>query len=322
MPDEPITVQAVGECMVEIVMNDERPRFGYSGDTYNTAVYLRRTATQLGVPVEVRYLSGVGDDAESDLMRDRWRCEGLGDDAVVVRGAAPGMYLIRTDDAGERSFSYCRSNSAAALLFARTDWIEFVRGSVVYLSGITVQLLGDQARSALVDRLGRLRRSGTRVVFDSNYRPSQWRDPASALRAIDDVLRVTDVALVTREDERLRTGTSGIESCVARTATLGVAEVVVKDGPNGAWVFDGDGLAHEPTRPVHAVDTTAAGDSFNGAYLAARLAGAEPREAARRGHRLAAQVVQHPGAILEPEQMPLHAEARGPASEERYSRLG
>jgi 2-dehydro-3-deoxygluconokinase len=48
---------------------------------------------------------------------------------------------------------------------------------------------------------------------------------------------------------------------------------------------------------VTAIDTTGAGDGFNGGYLAARLAGDDPADAARRAHRVAAAVVQVPGAL-------------------------
>jgi len=51
------------------------------------------------------------------------------------------------------------------------------------------------------------------------------------------------------------------------------------------------------------VDTTAAGDSFAGAYLAARLAGASAAAAARAGNRLAARVIQHAGALIPAEAM-------------------
>ncbi|MGO4256603.1 sugar kinase [Marmoricola sp. RAF53] len=302
-----MTVQAVGECMVEIVRHDGKVRISYSGDTYNTAVYLRRTASELGVPVEVRYLTGVGDDDESTRMRACWHGEGIEDDAVVINGATPGLYMIRTDDDGERSFSYWRSDSAAAVLFSGRGWIDAVRGSVVYLSGITLQLMTAGVRDALVGRLDELRRTGTRVAFDTNFRPSGWPDVDTGRAAMDQVLAVTDVALVSWEDERLRTGAADIAAHVAALARQGVAEIVVKDGPRGAWVHDGGALAHEAARPVAAVDTTAAGDSFNGAYLAARLAGQGPREAARSGHRLAEQVVQHPGAILEPAATPAGA---------------
>ena len=46
------------------------------------------------------------------------------------------------------------------------------------------------------------------------------------------------------------------------------------------------------------VDPTGAGDSFNGAYLAARSGGATPIEAAEAAHRLAAIVIGHRGALV------------------------
>ncbi len=55
---------------------------------------------------------------------------------------------------------------------------------------------------------------------------------------------------------------------------------------------------------VSPVDTTAAGDSFAAGYLAARLRGEAPAAAARAGHRLAAVVITHPGAIIPREAMP------------------
>jgi len=59
------------------------------------------------------------------------------------------------------------------------------------------------------------------------------------------------------------------------------------------------------------VDTTAAGDSFAAAYLAARLAGGNPAAAARAGHRLAGTVVRYPGAIIPPAAMPAAITAAG-----------
>lgn len=292
-------VQAVGECMIEVTRCADGAQIGYSGDTFNTAVYLARSARGLDAPVEVRYLSGVGTDAESERMRSRWRDEGVADDAVVLRGRAPGLYMISTDGRGERSFAYWRKDSAAAAMFARTDWVDRVDGDYVYLSGITLQLIPATVRGLLVSRLAELRRWGTRVVFDSNYRPQGWASSNAARSAMAEVLAVTDIALVTWEDEHQLTGCADVCACVDRLGTFGIAEIVVKHGAAGAWVVVDGELTLVPASPVEPIDTTAAGDSFNGAYLAARVNGDPPLIAAAAGNALASEVVRHRGAIVD-----------------------
>ncbi len=295
-------VQAVGECMLEIARTEDGVALGYAGDTYNTAVYASRVAGELGVELDVRFLTGVGVDDESRRMRDRWRQLGVGDDAIAVPGATPGIYLITTDDEGERTFTYWRSQSAASRLFTRVDWMEQLGADYLYLSGVTLQLMPLPVRIALIDRLRTLRGQGTKVVFDSNYRPSGWPDVTAASAAMASVLRVCDLALVTLEDEIALGSCHDASSCAAHLAALGVPEIVVKLGADGALVRTAtDGLIHVQTTPRVAVDTTGAGDSFNGAYLVARLGGYPAMEAAHLANRLAGDVVTRRGAIVDTE---------------------
>ena len=70
----------VGECMVELrAIDDSTMRVGYAGDTYNTAVYLRRAADHLNVDSDVGYLTGLGSDEFSTEMRAAWAREGVAD---------------------------------------------------------------------------------------------------------------------------------------------------------------------------------------------------------------------------------------------------
>ena len=76
-------------------------------------------------------------------------------------------------------------------------------------------------------------------------------------------------------------------------------EIAIKNGHNPALVAAGghqDFIAVPDV--VKPVDTTAAGDSFNAGYMSARLNGGNPADAAAAGHKLAAEVIQHRGAIM------------------------
>src|SRR5205807_475792 len=125
----------VGECMVELSHIDARTlRLGFAGDTYNTAVYLRRVGAELGLELDVGYLTGIGDDDYSAAMREAWRQDGISDHSVELPGRTPGLYAIRVTPSGERHFTYWRLQSAASQLFMTGDWCRALQGDLVHLS--------------------------------------------------------------------------------------------------------------------------------------------------------------------------------------------
>jgi 2-dehydro-3-deoxygluconokinase len=290
---------SVGECMVELTHIDASTlRLGFAGDTYNTAVYLRRVAAELGLDLEVGYLTGLGDDDYSAAMRQAWREEGIADRSLVVPGRAPGLYAIRTTTNGERRFTYWRHRSAASEVFEGSDWCRGLAGDLVHLSGITLQLTSARSREALLARLTELRAAGAWVSFDTNYRPAGWSSGREAADAMDGICRVASVVLASRDDETLLHGSAAPEACVRRIARLGAGEVILRDGASGAYVgADGDVRHVAAQRVERVIDTTAAGDAFAGGYLAARFAGQAPVTAAALGNSVAAVVIQHAGAI-------------------------
>ncbi|MDQ1703084.1 MAG: 2-dehydro-3-deoxygluconokinase [Frankiaceae bacterium] len=284
--------------MIELTHHDgDMLRFGFAGDTYNTAVYLARNAPHDSVSID--YVTVIGDDWYSDRMLDAMQSEGIGDVAITrLPGRSPGLYLVRTSEHGERSFTYYRDTSPARTLFDTAD-ADLSSYDMVYLSAITLQILTPEARERLWAALATVRANGGRVAFDTNYRPAGWSSVQDARSAIERTLTITDIALPTLNDEQLLYDDLDADACLDRIAASGVPEIVVKDGPNGCVVHDPS--TRELVAGVVAesvVDTTAAGDSFNGAYLAARLAGATPVAAAAAGHAMAVVVIGHPGAIV------------------------
>lgn len=292
-------IACIGECMVELApAGGGLFRQGFAGDTLNTAWYLRAL-----LPTDarkVRYISAVGVDAISEAMLGFLAGHGI-DTASIARlpDRTVGLYLIALNGA-ERSFTYWRSASAARQLAA--DQVRLALAldgaAVAYVSGITLAILDPASRARLFEVLADLRRRGGTVVFDPNIRPRLWDSAATMAAVISEGYKAATIALPTFPDDAVLYGDASPRDTARRIADLGVREIVVKDGANPALVWvDGNQTSVSSSPVSHAVDTTGAGDSFNGGYLAARVAGRPPLEAARLGHDVAARVICERGAL-------------------------
>ena len=237
-----------------------------------------------------------------------WAAEGVGTKRVVrLPGKLPGLYMIQTDDKGERQFFHWRDSAAARSLMDLPETPEILDSladyDLVYLSAITLSLYGEDGRARLFAALRRAREHGARFAFDTNFRARGWPDLDVARGAFQEAFATADIVLASTEDLLPLYPGMTSEALLARVPG---AEVVLKlSEPASILRLEGAPYPMK-AKPVEApvVDTTAAGDSFAAAYLAARLVGADPLEAARAGHRLAGVVVCHPGAIIPREAMP------------------
>jgi 2-dehydro-3-deoxygluconokinase len=291
---------SIGECMVELApAPGGLYAQGFAGDTFNTAWYLCRL---LPGTVSVDYLSAVGTDAMSDRMVGFMAGQGIGTAHVArVAGAGVGLYLIRLD-AGERSFTYWRSASAARALADDADRLSAgLRGArMAYLSGITLAILAPPARARLLAALAAARQAGTEVAFDPNIRPALWSDPDTMRAALTEAAAGADIVLPSFEDEARTFGDADPAATSHRYASTGARLVVVKDGPAPVVALEAGHLSrHEvPAALAPPVDTTAAGDSFNAGLLAALVTGQPLAGAVAAGARLAGRVIAAPGALV------------------------
>ncbi|MBN8429482.1 sugar kinase [Microbulbifer salipaludis] len=308
-------IAVIGECMLEMNVDDDcrndhsEPRLqaglSFGGDTLNTALYMSR----LGASVD--YVTALGDDHLSDWMIRQWQAEGIGCDLVKREAnATPGLYLIETDNTGERTFHYWRDRAPAKRLLdsaqaATQLFAHLKRFDAIYLSGISLAILSPYGRECLFDFLVDFRQGGGQVIFDGNYRPRLWGSETLTRKAYEQMLRLTDIALPTFEDEQMLFHDTDTDAALARLQAWGVDEIVLKLGGDGCLVVQRNRDPRlVPATTVVPVDTTAAGDSFNAGYLASRLAGDSAEKAAANGHRLASTVIQHRGAIIARSAMP------------------
>ncbi len=290
----------IGECMVELRQAGEG-LYGraFAGDAYNTAVYLKRSAPDL----DVQFLTATGDGTLSRDMRTAWAAEGVGDAlAYRVRGAEPGLYMIELDAAGDRTFHYWRSASAAR------SWLrELVKAGganklagadLVFLSAISLAILSDEDRAEAVTLIASLKGRVGKIAFDTNLRAALWRDMFAARTAIEPMLRVADTVRASRDDAKALFGEDNPKLQVEALRGCGARELVLTLDAAGCIQAGEGGETVLPAPATMVKDTSGAGDSFNGAYLAARLAGRSPLDAAHAGLNLAARVVTWPGAVV------------------------
>ncbi len=288
---------AIGECMIELSgANGDQWRMGFAGDTLNTTWYVRALTDP---DFAIDYVTAFGDDPFSIKQRNFLRENGINTaHSPVIVGTRPGLYAITLTGA-ERSFTYWRNDSAARHL---ADDPEALAKSLdgrkfIYFSGITMGILSPKSRQNVLNAVSNARRHGSLIVFDANYRPRLWENTETAKQVLSNAFHVTDIALPTFPDENALFGDVTPADTANRIASYGVREIVVKDGTEPALVMAGETRTEVPASRAKAVDTTGAGDSFNGGYIAARLAKLDPVAAATHAHKVAARVVEFHGAL-------------------------
>lgn len=293
------TFLSIGECMVEFSGDGaDGWRQGFAGDTLNTAWYFRM---QAGADWDVAYYTRLGSDGISDRMIAFMDANGVSTRHVTRDpDRTAGLYVIETRD-GERSFIYWRELSAARRLADDPAHLAeaIAAADVVYLSGITLAILAPQRRATLLSAVAAARAAGKTVAFDPNIRPRLWEDGQTMRGAIMDAAATATIVLPSFDDEAAAFGDPSPSASARRYRAAGADEVVVKNGGGPIHLASASGdIELQGLKRTAPVDTTGAGDSFNGAYLAARLAGEDREAAAQSAHRLAAAVVMHRGALM------------------------
>lgn len=282
---------SVGECMIEFSQTGEPGLFrrGFAGDTFNTAYYMRQL---LPAPWEVGYVTAVGRDAASDELLAFVAAQGVETSRVARRDdRTVGLYQISLDE-GERHFSYWRSASAARTLADDPGWLadRLSGATAVHVSGITLAIVGPNGRRNLLDALQAAKAGGALVSFDPNIRIGLWEDEATCQDICRTAMDLADVTLMSDADEVLLPPPS--------LAPDDERTILVTSGAEPTRVLQSTGTEAFAVASVAAVDTTGAGDSFNAGFLASHLSGASVAEAVAQGHKLAARVVTHHGALI------------------------
>ena len=188
----------------------------------------------------------------------------------------------------QHRFTYFRRDSAASRMTPGSLPQDYVRGArLLHVSGIS-QAISLSACDTVFAAMALAKAAGRLVSYDPNFRPKLW--PLDRARAVvHETCRRADLVFPSLDDARQLTGLAGAEEIAAFYRGLGPKVVVIKLGAEGALLATADGLATFPPYKVDSIDMSGAGDTFDGAFAAAYLAG-RPVEACMRFANAAAAI--------------------------------
>ncbi|MGE4612530.1 MAG: sugar kinase [Paracoccaceae bacterium] len=300
------SVVCVGEVMVELsgLTADGVAHVGFGGDTANTAIYLSRLS--IG-QAKIGYLSRIGNDSFGSRIVDSLQKEGLElPKTVISPNRQTGLYAIEVSDNGDRSFSYWRKESPAREVLSGPNAkaeLEFASSySALYFSGITLAIMNDEGRASLLKLVNSFRADGRVVMFDINYRPSLWKKSLHSHQIAEIYTSFIKSASIVKGgldefDAVFSIMTSDEHAAALRE--LGADSILISRDLDGLDIFSGvECQTVVPAQVENVVDTTSAGDSFNGGFLHEYLKSRHVLRAVKAGQALAARVVMHQGAII------------------------
>jgi len=240
----------------------------------------------------VRLVGCVGDDALGALLLDQLREASVATDEVVVVGSATTGISIAFE-APSRDRSFLISLGSLADFEPSMVPVDALESPYVLLCGYfdVPRMRGDAAARMLRS----VRAGGGTTLLDPGWDPAGWtaanrRELLELLPLVDLFLPNEDEACRLAEEEDVREAAS-----VLRGRSGGW--VVVKRGRDGCIAAGpGDAFLSEPARDVEVVDTTGAGDSFNGGLLLRLSEGAEMDDAVRFAVRVGSAVVARPSS--------------------------
>ena len=279
----------IGDLVEDVVVRLGGP-INVASDT-DAVVTRRRGGSAANMAVSVvraggraRFIGQVGDDPQGAQLVTQLAAEGV--DAAVRRTGRTGTIVVLVDEAGERTM--LRDRAGCALLDAPDP---------AWLDGLTVlhvpvySLVGEPLASTAAVLIGWAHERGVIVSIDASSSAVLEDHGPGRMRAL--LTRLAPDVLLCNEMEAATLGG------LTQLAEVGARLTVVKQGPDDAIavVRSAGGLPDEPVsvpadRVAGVRDTTGAGDAFAAGLLVALAAGADPIEAVRRGHHVAADAIR------------------------------
>jgi len=297
-------VVAVGEVLVDFVSTEpgpcvEVPAFEkcFGGAPMNTVIGVSRLGVNAGA------ITAVGDDPFGQFLTKELERNKVDVSQVrVKKGRRTTIAFVANEPkSGERTFFFYRKpwtseTSDSSLEPNDIDLSYIAKAKILHVSGFA--LSQNPCRAAIFKAINHARKSGVRVSFDPTLRTDVWDSEATLRKMYSRALRLSDVAVFSREEVEFIFGTSEAEVAARKALRYGIGIVGIKLGEKGSYIMSKDGNSvRRPAFKVKAVDTTGAGDGWNAGLLVGLCKGWTLQKCATVANAIGALVVTRRGAI-------------------------
>ena len=222
---------------------------------------------------EASYLTKVGNDGFGEFLIETLENEGVGVEFISKSDEYDtSLAFVSFKEGGEREFGFYRK-AAADLHFTPEDFedVKFAEGDILEFGSVALKTVQAKAtHKALIERAVK---AGATICFDPNLRFNLWESGDELKSVVNEFSAYADVIKAGRDELEFLTGLP-CEKAVKTLFTGRLKMLLVTDGGKGAKLYLADGREFSCNGyKVNAIDTTGAGDSFFGAFIAQIMEG-------------------------------------------------
>jgi 2-dehydro-3-deoxygluconokinase len=244
---------------------------------------------------EVNFITRIGSDPFGYYVKSTLEHEGINTDLVTFDDSfLTGSMLKGKVLEGDPPIAfYCKGSAASKMTPELIEDLDLTRIDLVHITGV-LPAISNTCRLATKHLMVRAKEAGIRLSFDPNLRPTLWENYDIMVKEINDLTKLADIVLPGLEEGLTLTGSNDPAKIADFYQNLGAKQVVVKLGPKGAYMREGE-LSHIiPGFTVqNIVDTVGAGDGFAIGVISGIVEGLPLPDAVRRGNAIGAIQIGH-----------------------------
>ncbi|MEE1351382.1 MAG: carbohydrate kinase [Clostridia bacterium] len=262
------TLFAIGEALIDFIPSETGCDFGnvksFSPKVGGAPANVLGAFAKLGGKTQL--ITQLGNDPFGDKIVNELAGFNIGLDNVLLTDLAnTALAFVSLANDGNRTFSFYR-NPSADMLYNAENIREEMFEDCYALHFCSVSLGNFPMKEAHEKAIELAKKQGAIISFDPNIRFPLWNDKRKLKEAIDEFLSSSDIIKISDEEIEFITGTNDIEK--GSKMLLENAKIVLCTcGAEGAYAFTKNAGVYGPSKKVKAVDTTGAGDAFNGSFL-------------------------------------------------------